>query len=118
MINYPTVDAYIASFSESTQKTLEKMREVIRAAAPEAVEAMRYGMPTFRLKGKNLIHYAAFTHHFGLYPTPGPIIEFAAELSRYESGKGSIRFPAEEPIPYELITKIVTSRVRALSEKH
>lgn len=117
MINFASVEDYIASFPPGTQKTLRKIRQVIRAAAPGADEAIRYGMPTFRLGGKNLIHFAAFAHHFGLYPTPGPIVEFAAELSPYESGKGSIRFPAGQPIPYALIKKIVTSRVKSIAGK-
>jgi len=106
-----TVDEYIAGFSPEIQEILKKIRTTIREAAPEAEEAISYKMPTFRLKG-NLVHFAAFSKHIGLYPTPTGIEEFKDELSVYASGKGSVKFPLDEPIPFDLISKIVKFRVK------
>ena len=106
-----TIDDYIAGFPEDIQVLLEKIRLTIKEVAPEAEEAISYQMPTFKLKG-NLIHFAAYAKHIGLYPTPTGIEEFKEELSMYESGKGSIKFPLDEPIPFELISKIVAFRVK------
>ena len=90
---------------------LEKVRVTIRNAAPEAQETIKYQMPTFTLKG-NLVHFAAFKKHIGFYPAPAGIEEFKNELSVYESAKGSVKFPLDKPIPYELISKIVRFRVK------
>ena len=110
--NSPTsIDEYIANFPPGVQKLLRKIRATIRAAAPEAQEAIKYQMPTFVLNG-NLVHFAAFTHHIGLYPTPSVTERFKRELSQYAGGKGSIRFPLDEPIPYELIARVVKFRVQ------
>jgi len=106
-----TIDDYIAGFPEDIQMLLEKIRLTIREAAPEAEEAISYQMPTFRLKG-NLVHFAAHAKHIGLYPAPTGIEQFKEELSAYESGKGSIKFSLDEPIPFELISKIVAFRVK------
>jgi uncharacterized protein YdhG (YjbR/CyaY superfamily) len=108
------IDSYIASFPAETQKLMEKVRETIRKAAPETEERINYGIPTFTLHG-NLIHFAAFTNHIGFYPTPSGIKAFSKELSIYESAKGSVKFPIDMPIPYDLISKIVKFRVK---EKH
>ncbi|HLO15378.1 MAG TPA: DUF1801 domain-containing protein [Anaerolineales bacterium] len=105
------IDEYIAGFPEDTQKILEKIRLTIKKAAPEAEEAIKYRMPTFTLKG-NLVHFAAFKNHIGFYPVPTGIEKFKKELSIYESGKGSVQFPLNQPIPYDLITKIVKFRVK------
>lgn len=105
------MDEYIASFSEPIQESLEKIRNTIRDAAQGAEEAMRYGMPTFRLNG-NLVHFAAQKTHFGFYPTPSGIEKFQKELSVYDVSKGTIRFPLDKPIPYDLIRKIVIFRVK------
>ena len=106
-----TIDDYIAGFPEDIQVLLEKIRLTIKEVAPEAEEAISYQMPTFKLKG-NLVHFAAYAKHIGLYPTPTGIGQFKEELSAYESGKGSIKFPLDEPIPFELISKIVAFRVK------
>jgi len=105
-----TIDEYIAAFSGKTQKILEQVRATIKAAAPEAQEKISYQMPTFFLNG-NLVHFAAFKNHIGLYPTPNGIEAFKKELSVYKGAKGSVQFPLDQPMPLELIGKIVKYRV-------
>jgi uncharacterized protein YdhG (YjbR/CyaY superfamily) len=105
-----SIDAYIATFPESIQKKLQKLRLVIKAAAPDATEKISYQMPTFYLNG-NLVHFAAFKHHFGFYPTPSGTEQFQKELSAYKTSKGAIQFPIDKPIPYDLVTRIVEYRV-------
>ncbi len=105
-----TISAYIATFPEDVQIILEKIRSLIQEIAPEAMESISYQMPTFKLHGHYLVYFAAFKKHIGLYPTPDGISEFKAELSQYQSGKGSVKFPLEQPIPYDLIRKIVIFR--------
>lgn len=107
-----TIDAYIAMFPKEVQGRLERLRRVIQQAAPDAEEAIRYQMPTFRLAGRNLVHFAAFAHHIGFYPIPSGISAFKKELSVYKQGKGSVQFPLDEPLPYELVEKIVRFRVK------
>lgn len=106
-----TIDEYIAGFPEAVQVILQEMRRTIQAAAPEATEAISYQMPTFKLKGKNLIHFAAFKHHIGLYPTPSGITAFDAALEPYKRAKGSVQFPLDKPVPYELVRRITEFRV-------
>ncbi|MBC7776626.1 MAG: DUF1801 domain-containing protein [Phycisphaerae bacterium] len=106
-----TIPAYIATFPQSTQEILEQIRATIQKAAPEATEAIKYAIPTFMLKGKNLVHFAAFKNHIGFYPAPTGTEAFKEELSIYKSGKGSVQFPIDQPMPLELITKIVKFRV-------
>ena len=108
---FDDIDSYIASFPAEIQEILEKVRVTIRKAAPDAEERINYGIPTFTLNG-NLVHFAAFTNHLGFYPTPSGIKAFGKELSVYEGAKGSVKFPIDKPIPYELITKIVKFRVK------
>jgi len=105
-----TIDDYIAEFPKNVRDSLEELRRVIRESAPDAEEAMRYGIPTFRLNG-NLVHFAAFKNHIGFYPTPSAITAFNKELSAYKQEKGSVQFPLDIPIPYELVGKIVRYRV-------
>jgi uncharacterized protein YdhG (YjbR/CyaY superfamily) len=107
-----TIDEYIALYPDDVKSILENMRKTIREAAPVAVEAIRYQMPTFRLHGKNLVHFAAFQHHIGFYPIPSGIAAFKKELSGYKQGKGSVQFPRDEEIPYALVKKIVAYRVK------
>ncbi len=111
-IDQPTsksIDEYIAGFPPDVQEILEKIRITIRKAAPDADETFSYQMPTFTLKG-NLVHFAAFKKHIGLYPTPTGIEEFKDELSAYKSAKGSVQFPLDKPIPFDLISRIVAFR--------
>jgi uncharacterized protein YdhG (YjbR/CyaY superfamily) len=105
------IDEYIAGFPKDVQKLLQKIRLTIREAAPEAEEAIKYQIPTFTLKG-NLIHFAAFKNHIGLYPAPRAIEEFKEELSAYEGAKGTVRFSLDQPIPFDLISRIVKFRVQ------
>jgi uncharacterized protein YdhG (YjbR/CyaY superfamily) len=111
-----TIDEYIAGFPPEIQEILERIRATIKAAAPGAQEAISYQMPTFKLKG-NLVHFAAFKAHIGFYPTPTGTEKFREELSVYQGGKGSIRFPLNKPIPYDLISRIVAFRVTENLEK-
>jgi uncharacterized protein YdhG (YjbR/CyaY superfamily) len=111
-----TIDEYIADFPSDIQEILQKIRTTIKKAAPEAEEKISYQMPTFTLKG-NLVHFAAFKNHIGFYPTPSGTEEFRKELSGYKGGKGSIRFPLDQPIPFDLISKIVKFRVKENLER-
>ncbi len=106
------MDEYIARFPREVQAILQKVRTTIHKAAPDAQETISYRMPTFDLNGKHLVHFAAFEHHIGLYPTPSGIEEFKKELSAYKGAKGSVQFPLDKPIPYALITRIVKFRVK------
>ena len=110
------IDQYIAGFSLEIQAILQEVRATIKKAAPEAGEAISYQMPTFKLNG-NLIHFAAFKNHIGVYPAPTGIEQFRKELSGYKGGKGSVQFPFSQPIPYDLISKIVKYRLQENREK-
>ena len=110
------MDEYIANFPKDVQKILEKLRKTIRKAAPNAEEIINYQMPTFTLKG-NLVHFAAYGGHIGFYPTPTGIEKFKTELSVYKGAKGSVQFPLDQPIPYNLIGKIVKFRVKENLER-
>ena len=110
-INAKTIDEYIAAFPAHVQAILEQIRMTIRQAAPEAQETISYQIPTFTLKG-NLVHFAAFKNHIGFYPTPSGIEQFKGELSAYHGAKGSVRFPLDKPIPFDLIRRIVLVRVQ------
>ena len=105
-----TIDEYIAGFPADVQQILQQIRQTIREAAPGAQEAISYQMPTFKLYG-NLVHFAAFKRHIGFYPTPSGIEAFKDELAGYVGGKGSVQFPLDQPMPYDLIGKIVAYRV-------
>ena len=111
-----TIDEYINNFPLDIQGILEKIRSIIQKAAPESTEAISYGMPTFKFNG-NLIHFAAFKNHIGLYPTPSGIAAFSKDLSPYRSSKGAVQFPLTQPIPYDLIRKITELRVRENAKK-
>lgn len=106
-----TIDDYIAGFPPEVQALLAEIRQTIKAAAPEAEETIKYQMPTFVLKG-NLVHFAAYQQHIGFYPAPTGIEAFKDELAVYQSGKGSVRFPLDQPIPFDLISRIVAFRVQ------
>ena len=110
------IDEYIARFPMDVQVILQEMRSIIRKAAPDAEEAIKYQIPTFVLNG-NLVHFAAFQKHIGFYPTPAGIEEFKNELTAYHNAKGSVQFPLDKPIPFSLIRKIVKFRVKATRDK-
>lgn len=103
------IDEYIAGFPENIQAILEKIRTTIRKAVPNAEEAIKYQMPTFTLQG-NLMHFAAWKNHIGLYPAPMGIEKFKDRLSAYPHAKGSVQFPLDQPIPYDLIGEIAKFR--------
>ena len=105
-----TIDEYIAAFPTNIQKLLKEVRATIKKAAPAADEAIKYGIPTFVQKG-NLVHFAAYKNHIGFYPAPRGIEAFKKELSKYAAGKGTLQFPLDKPIPFNLIGKIVKFRV-------
>lgn len=106
-----SIDEYIETYPMDVQKTLEKIRQTIKKAAPDATEAIRYGLPTFRLNG-NLIHFGAYKTHIGVYPAPSGIAQFKQELAQYQTGKGTLTFPLNQPFPYDLLKKIVEFRVK------
>lgn len=111
MKNYTSVDAYIADFPENIQELLQTMRETIKKAAPEATEAIKYGIPTFILNG-NLVHFGGYKGHIGFYPDPRGIAEFIEETAQYQAGKGTLQFPIDKPLPLDLVTRIVKYRVQ------
>ena len=111
-----TIDDYIEGCPAGVQARLRKLRETIRRTAPDAVEKISYRMPTFYLNG-NLVHFAAFDHHIGFYPTPSGIAAFRAELAGYTSSKGAVQFPHSEPLPLALIAQIVAFRVSECVQK-
>ena len=113
---FESIDDYIRGFPKSVQDALEEMRSTIRRAAPEAVEAISYQMPTFKLAGKNLVHFAGYEKHVGFYPLPSGIAAFKQDLAPYVQGKGSVQFPLGRPIPYDLVSRIVAFRVEEILE--
>jgi len=113
---YATIPEYISQFPEHVRGILEELRRVISESAPEAEEAISWGMPTFRLHG-NLVHFAAYKHHIGFYPGSSAIDAFREDLPQYEYSKGTVRFPIDKPIPFDLVRKIVRYRVKVNSEK-
>jgi len=105
------VNEYIACFPNDVQKILTRIRKIILNQAPDAEESITYKMPSYKTFGKTLIYFAGFKKHIGLYATPSGHTEFASELARYKHGKGSVQFPIDKPIPYDLIRMIVEFRV-------
>jgi len=109
-ITFNSIDEYILQFSPEVQEILKMFRKIIKDIAPEAEERMSWQMPTFVLHG-NLVHFAAHKNHIGFYPAPSGIDAFKQELSGYKGAKGSVQFPLNKPMPYELVRKIVKFRV-------
>ncbi|PYV87487.1 MAG: hypothetical protein DMG05_17500 [Acidobacteria bacterium] len=107
-----TIDEYIAGFPKDVQVILDKIRRTITKAVPGAEETISYQMPTFTLEGNYLVYFAAFKKHIGFYPAPIGNAEFKEELSVYAAGKGTVRFPLDKPIPFDLTSKIVNFRVK------
>jgi uncharacterized protein YdhG (YjbR/CyaY superfamily) len=111
-----TVETYIAACPVEVQKIVRKLRGVVRKAAPDAEERLSYGMPAY-FQGRVLVYFAAWKNHIGFYPTGGGIAAFKNELSGYVHAKGSVQFPLDEPIPYDLVTKIVRFRVAEVRQR-
>ena len=105
-----TIDEYIVQFPAVIQENLQKIRTLIHEVAPEVTETISYQMPAFILNGKPLVYFAVFKKHIGFYPTPAGVDEFKEELSVYKQGKGSVQFPFNKPVPFNLIEKIVQFR--------
>jgi uncharacterized protein YdhG (YjbR/CyaY superfamily) len=106
-----TFESYFKQFPKDVQEILQEIRQTIQEAAPEATEKISYQMPTFYLNG-NLVHFAAYKNHIGFYPTPSGIEAFIDQIKTYKYAKGSVQFPIDQPIPYDLITDIVKYRVK------
>ena len=111
-----TINAYIGNHPKQIQRLLQEMRQAVRDAIPEASEAISYGIPTFKLRGKNLVHFAAFKNHIGFYPTSSGVAAFKKQLSKYKTSKGTVQFPLDEPIPYNLVKKIARFRALEVSD--
>ncbi|MFA9186720.1 DUF1801 domain-containing protein [Flavobacterium sp. FBOR7N2.3] len=106
------VNEYISSLPVEIQKIVQKIRSIIKNEAPDCDESISYGMPAYKTFGRPLVYFAAFKNHIGLYATPSGHAQFSAALSKYKQGKGSVQFPLDTPIPYELIQQIVAFRVK------
>lgn len=113
MAKFATVDAYIASFPPETRTILENVRRAMRKGAPGTEEAISYGIPTFTLDGRYVIYFAGWKHHISIYPIPAGDEALARDIAPYRHAKGTLRFPLKEPIPYELIERLVVAAVRA-----
>jgi len=110
--NINSVEDYIASFPKDIQEHLKTFRKIILNNAPEAIESINYGMPAYKTHGKPLVYFAAYKNHIGFYATPTGHAEFTEELSKYKTGKGSVQFPINQPMPLDLIQQIVVFRVK------
>lgn len=111
-----SVDSYIATFPENVQKILERIRITVMRAAPEAEETISYGMPAYRYKGRVIIYFAGYKNHIGVYATPLAHAAFQKELSGYKQGRGSVQFPLNQPMPLDLIKRMVQFRVKQQNE--
>lgn len=105
------VDRYISTFPPEVQKILQKVRETILKEVPDAKESIGYGIPTYKLNGKNLVHFGGFKNHIGFYPAPSGIEAFKEDFSSYKGAKGSVQFPLNKPMPFDLITRLVKFRL-------
>ena len=112
-----SIDEYIAEFPPEAQKKLRDLRALVRQAAPDATETISYAMPTFDLNGRHLVHFAGYAKHIGFYPIPSALEAFEEELRPYKHGKGSAQFPLGEPLPTDLIRRIVEFRVEESNRK-
>jgi uncharacterized protein YdhG (YjbR/CyaY superfamily) len=114
---FTTIDAYISAFPVDIQVILEKVRQAIRKAAPEAAETISYAIPTFDLNGKHVVFFAGWKHHISLYPLPAGDEAFQQAITHYKRAKGSIQFPLDKPLPYDLVEQIVTLLIEETPEK-
>ncbi len=117
MKSYKNIDEYIEDSDQKVKILLQKLRHTIKKSAPKATETINYGIPTFKLNGKNLVHFGGFKNHIGFYPTPGGIKEFEQELKTYSKSKGAVQFPLDKPLPTGLIEKIVKFRAQEIKRK-
>lgn len=115
-MKYNSIDEYIATCDEDVKGILQQIRSTIQLASPNAVECISYNIPTFKLNGKSLLHFAAFKYHIGLFATPSGHIKFEKEFAKYKSGKGSVQFPLSKEMPFGLITKVVGFRTKEIMQ--
>jgi uncharacterized protein YdhG (YjbR/CyaY superfamily) len=108
---FTSVDQYIGTFPQDVQKTLEEIRNTIKAIVPDAKEKISYQIPCFELNGRNLIHFAGWNRHISMYPVSAGDEAFEKKIARYVAGKGTLKFPLDEPIPLELIEEVVRFRL-------
>jgi uncharacterized protein YdhG (YjbR/CyaY superfamily) len=111
------IDEYIAQAPPQARQALTEIRAIVRAVAPDATETIGYSMPAFDLNGKHLVFFAGYERHVGLYPLPGAVEAFGEELKRYKHARGSIQFPLDEPLPVDLIRRMIEYRVRERRER-
>jgi uncharacterized protein YdhG (YjbR/CyaY superfamily) len=113
-----TIDEYLAAVTPDQRVALEKLRQTIRAAVPDAEECISYGLAAFKLDGKPLVAFGASTNHCAFYPMSSKTVAaFQKELTKYDTSKGTIRFPAAKPLPAILIRKLVKARIAENAEK-
>lgn len=112
MQTYKTVDEYLKTLPKESAAIIKKIRQIVHTAAPDAIESISYGMPAFKLNKKPLVYFAAWEKHIGFYATPSGNAAFKKELSGYKGAKGSVQFPLNEPMPYDLIERIVRFRMK------
>lgn len=116
-LSFSSVDEYISVFPEDVQEIMQKIRGIILITVPDAWEGISYGMPTYKLSGKVLVYFAGYKKHIGFYATPSGHENFAKELSQYKQGRGSVQFPLDKPIPYDLIAEITAFRAAENQEE-
>jgi len=114
---FNSIDEYIATFPEEVQKILEEIRATIKTAAPDAREKISYQIDAFELNGKNLVHFAGWKKHIAMYSIPSGSERFNKEVLQYVGGKGTLKFPLDEPLPLKLISKVVKLRIADNLEK-
>ena len=118
MAKYQDVDEYMAQLPDDRRAVMEQLRSTIRSAAPDATEVISYNMPAFKLDGRFLVSYEAFKRHYSLFPWSDDMVaELGDEMKPYAVGKGTIQFPADQPIPHELVTRIVAFRNREVAQE-
>ncbi len=110
MTNITSVDDYLNQFTSETRLWLDTMRKLIRTEAPDAVESFSYGLVGYKLRGKPLVYFGGFAHHIGFYATPNGHTAFADDFAQYKQGKGSVQFPLDQPLPVDLIRRVVQYR--------
>lgn len=116
MVIYKNIDEYIKSYPKEVQEKLSQIRKIVKNLAPSAVETISYGMPTFKINGKNLVHFAGYKGHIGFYPTPSALNNFEKELSIYKTSKGTAQFKLDEKLPIKLIEEMVKFRIKETLE--
>lgn len=112
-----TIDDYLSGQPSETRQKLTELRALVNSLIPNCKEAMSYGIPTFKYKGKNVFHFAGYKSHIGLYPGSAAIVEFRQQLGDYKTAKGTVQIPLDEPLPTQLIVAMVRSNLSRLQDK-